>query len=57
MKHGIQLCQGLERITTVTQMKSVLQEEWEKITITEINSKISLLPKTIELCTKQGGIN
>ena len=57
MKRRIQWRRGLERITTVTQMKSVLKEEWEKITITEINSQISLLPKTMELCIKQAGNN
>ena len=57
MKRRIQRRRGLERITTVTQMKSVLKEEWEKITITEINFQISLLPKTMELCIKQAGNN
>ena len=57
MKRQIQRRRGLERITTVGQMKSVLKEEWEKITIAEINAQISLLPKTMVLCIKQAGNN
>ena len=57
IKRRIQRCWGLERITTVGQMKSVLKEEWEKMTIDEINVKISLLPKTMMLCIKQAGNN
>ena len=57
MKRRIQRCQGLEWITTVTQMKSVLKEECEKIPIAEINTQISLLPKAMELCIKQAGGN
>ena len=57
MKRQIQRRRGLERITTVGQMKSVRKEEWEKITIAEINAQISLLPKTMVLCIKQAGYN
>ena len=57
IKRRIQRRRGLERITTIGQMKSVLKEEWEKITVVEINAQISLLPKTMELCIKQAGGN
>ena len=57
MKRRIQQHRGLERITTVVQMMSVVKVEWEKITIADINAQISLLPKTMVLCIKQAGNN
>ena len=57
MKRRIQRRRGLERITTIGEMKCVLKEEWEKITIDEINAQISLLPKTMMSCIRQAGGN
>ncbi|RPA94779.1 hypothetical protein L873DRAFT_1700302, partial [Choiromyces venosus 120613-1] len=34
--------------TTITQMKDVLYEEWDKITIEEINKEILRLPKVMQ---------
>lgn len=39
---------GVERITTITDMHRVLVEEWEKITIEEINTEIGKLLTIIE---------
>ncbi|RPA88596.1 hypothetical protein L873DRAFT_1725460, partial [Choiromyces venosus 120613-1] len=36
--------------TTINCMKDVLYEEWDKITIEEINKKILRLPKVMERC-------
>jgi transposase len=57
MKRRIQRRRGVQRITTLLQMKTVLVEEWEKITIEEINTQIALLPKTMENCINQSGGN
>ena len=47
MKRRIQRRQGSERVTTVPEMKKVLHEEWDRITIEEINKEIAQLPTTI----------
>ena len=45
MKRRIQRRQGSERVTAVPEMKQVLHEEWDRITIEEINKEIAqLLP-------------
>ena len=49
---------GSERITTATRMKEALQEEWDRITIDEINDLISRLPTVMQRCINvQGGNN
>ena len=49
---------GSERITSVTRMQEVLVEEWEKITIEEINKEIAKLPTIVARCIAvQGGNN
>ncbi|KAF8248445.1 hypothetical protein K440DRAFT_514093, partial [Wilcoxina mikolae CBS 423.85] len=44
LKRRIQQRRATERVTTVTDMKLVLHEEWEKITVEEINCEIDKLP-------------
>ena len=57
MKRRIQSRRGSEHITTVQEMKQVLREEWEKITVEEINIEIAKLPAIMERSIKQGGGN
>jgi len=57
LKRRIQRRRASERVTTVTEMKEVLQEEWEKITIEEINKEIDLLPSIISGCLAVNGSN
>ena len=57
MTRRIQTRRGSERITTMQEMKEVLKEEWEKITVEEINFEIAKLPDIMERCIKQGGGN
>jgi len=38
MKSRIQIRRGSERVTTAARMRVVLQEEWNRITIEEINA-------------------
>ena len=51
LKRRIQRCRASERVTTVTEMKAVLVEEWEKITVeedrksTRLNSSHSTLSR------------
>ena len=57
MKRMIQRSRGSERVTTVPEMKKVLHEEWDRITIEEINKEIAQLPTTISQCLAvKGGI-
>ncbi|RPA94223.1 hypothetical protein L873DRAFT_1702122, partial [Choiromyces venosus 120613-1] len=42
-------------LTTITRMKDVLYEEWDKITIEEINKKILRLPKAMQRCINVPG--
>ena len=44
IKSRILMRRGSERITTATRVKELLQEEWDRITIDEINDLISSLP-------------
>jgi transposase len=57
MKSRIQTRRGTERITTVTEMKRVLKEEWDKITIEEINNEIAKLPTIMRRCIEVNGGN
>jgi len=47
MKRRIQRRRASERVTTVTDMKLVLHEEWEYITLEEINCEIDKLPTIV----------
>ena len=57
MKSRIQTRRGTERITTQTQMKSVLYEEWARITIQEINKEVPKLLPIIARCIAVNGGN
>lgn len=57
MKSRILRRRGEEKITTPTEMKAVLQEEWAKITVDEINNEISKLPLIMGRCMLQDGGN
>ena len=46
-----------ERITTVTGMKATLFEEWEKITIEEIDREMKRLPTIVSRCLSVFGGN
>ncbi|RPA97083.1 hypothetical protein L873DRAFT_1629429, partial [Choiromyces venosus 120613-1] len=48
---------GSEKICTITPMAIVLQEEWDKITIDEINREIGKLPRIMQQCIEQNGGN
>ena len=56
MKRRIQRRGGSERVTTVPEMKKVLHEEWDGITI-EINKEIAQLLTTISRCLAVKGEN
>lgn len=57
LKRRILRRRGSERITSITAMRVVLMEEWEKITIEEINCEISRLPAIMQRCLKAKGSN
>jgi len=58
MKMDILRHPGSERIRTQIKMKVVLEEEWSKITIEEINHEIVKLPDIMVRCiAKKGGNN
>ena len=57
MKQRILRRRGVEKITTVSEMREVLKEEWEKISIEEINELITRLPKIMAQCIKVNGSN
>ena len=57
MKRRIQRRRGTERITTMGEMKRVLQEEWDKITIEEINREVEKLPTIMQRCIDVNGNN
>ncbi|RPA99510.1 hypothetical protein L873DRAFT_1683623 [Choiromyces venosus 120613-1] len=50
MKWRILWRHGAEQITTPREMETVLQEEWDKITIEEINHEIVKLPDIMIRC-------
>ena len=57
MKKRILTRRGEERITTVPRMQEVLIEEWEKISVEEINYEIDKLPIILAKCIKVNGSN
>ena len=57
MKSRIQTRRGVERVTTAGEMKLILKQEWEKITIEEINREVSKLPSILAQCISQKGGN
>ena len=57
MKWRIQQRRGSERVTTVPEMKKVLHEEWDRITIEEINKEIAQPPTMISRCLAVKGGN
>lgn len=50
MKSRIQTQQGIERIKTLSQMKTILIEEWDHISIEEINKEVAKLPTILTRC-------
>jgi hypothetical protein len=57
LKRRIQWRRASERVTTVTDVKLVLQEEWEKIRVEEINCEIDKLPTIVTRCLAVNGGN
>ena len=57
MKRCILRRRGSERITTVGDMRAVLIEEWERLTLDEINQEIAKLPSIMERCLAVKGSN
>jgi len=58
MKRRIQRRRQQERVTTPARMKEILCEEWDKVSIEEINKEIERLPRTVAQCLAvQGGNN
>lgn len=57
MKRRIQRRRASERVTTISEMKVVLHEEWDKITVKEINTEISKLPTIMQRCLAANGGN
>jgi hypothetical protein len=57
IKSRIQKRRGSERITTISEMKLVLVEEWERITIDEINTEVAKLPAIMQRCINTSGGN
>ena len=57
LKSRIQRRRGSERVTTICHMREVLMEEWDKVTIEEINKEISRLPHVMQRCIDCNGGN
>ena len=57
MKKRILQKRETEKITTMSEMREVLKEEWEKILIEEINREISRLPAIMARCIEVKGSN
>ena len=57
MKSRIQTRRGHERVKSICEMKLMLQQEWEWITVEEINKQISKLPRVMAKCIEQQGGN
>jgi len=55
LKRRIQRRRASEKVTTVTDMKLALQEEWEKITVAEIHCEIDKLPSIVTRCLAVNG--
>jgi len=50
-----QIRRGSERATTTARMRVVLQEEWDRIAIQEINALFQRLPTVIQRCIAVDG--
>ncbi|RPA93667.1 hypothetical protein L873DRAFT_1704185, partial [Choiromyces venosus 120613-1] len=48
---------GNERVTSVKRMREVLVEEWNRVTIAEIDKEIQRLPTVMERCLNVHGGN
>ena len=57
MKKRILCRRGVERITTVSAMREVLKEQWQKISIEEINKEIDRLPTVMTRSIEAGSSN
>jgi hypothetical protein len=57
MKSIIYKHRGKDCIIRIAAMKIALQEEWNYITLEEINQEISKLPIIMEYCIKANGDN
>jgi len=57
MKSRIQIRRGNEKVTTARRMREVLQEEWDRITIEEINALYTRLPTVMQRCIDVDGGN
>ena len=57
MKSRIQIRRGSERVITAARMRVVLQEEWDRITIEEINALFQRLPTVMQRCIAVDGGN
>jgi len=57
LKRRIQRHQASESVTTIAEMKVVFQDEWDKITVHEINTEIVKLPKIMQRCLSVNGSN
>ena len=57
MKSRIKTRRGKKRITTAAQMRAVLQEEWNHITIEEINALYLRHPTVMQHCIAVNGGN
>ena len=57
MKKRILKRRGGDRITTVARMREVLMEEWENISVEEINQEICKLPTIMARCISVDGSN
>ena len=52
-----QIRRGSERATTAARMRVVLQEEWDRIAVEEINALFQRLPTVIQRCIAVDGGN
>jgi len=57
MTSRIQTRRGSEKVTTAQRMRVVLQEEWDRITIGEINTLYNRLPTVMQRCIAVDGGN
>ena len=57
MKSRIQIRRGSERVIIAARMRVVLQEEWDRITIEEINALFQRLPTVMQRCVAVAGNN
>ncbi|KAG0642658.1 hypothetical protein HOY80DRAFT_881158, partial [Tuber brumale] len=57
MKSRIQIRRSHERVTSISEMKKVLQQEWEQITVQEVSKEISKLPRVMAKCIEQQSRN